>query len=563
MAYMASTSDISLSNHFNKITAKGYMRSSPTHSSVTSPTNSMASFCNSFANNPSYQSFDLPNIHHGWGGQSTNLHLLAIENSMQNMTRSHGANSMEHNSLSSKGVNSILQQLPCSSSVEIMGATVKDGDWPHVADAKACLYGGSMACLLSTSLGSPTHASQSSGNRVHHMREGVMTRELIDRMGGNKNPNVPSLNVSISQKLGHPMEKILDHGSSQSFDAPILVVDPCKGGLGALQGVGLATSHCLTQNFSSDPTFVEQATNFSSFNGDVDHSQALGQPLSMLTNSPKPHSRLGRGQQAHESNGKLSQTSSSSIGVKIGGEVVSSFQTCVDGMKVNIVEHDSQVTQVCANSDDEKEPCGHESSLLSLEAIEGARESNVVDGATGLESSDPGILLIHGKSDAALEKKRKSLTQDDKDHASLCQKSTMVDNEDTKHKRCKVQDNGQRKSIAKDEVQKPKVEGTYNDNSDNDSTQGKLKETNPTKLLHVDISKQDYIHVRARRGQATDSHSLAERVRREKISERMKYLQDLVPGCSKVSLSCSTWNYKVETCKLGNHFTLHSQEVHA
>ncbi|XP_075488122.1 transcription factor bHLH63-like isoform X1 [Primulina tabacum] len=47
--------------------------------------------------------------------------------------------------------------------------------------------------------------------------------------------------------------------------------------------------------------------------------------------------------------------------------------------------------------------------------------------------------------------------------------------------------------------------------------------------------KPDYIHVRARRGQATDSHSLAERVRREKISERMKYLQDLVPGCNKIT----------------------------
>ncbi|CAK8576538.1 unnamed protein product [Lathyrus sativus] len=47
--------------------------------------------------------------------------------------------------------------------------------------------------------------------------------------------------------------------------------------------------------------------------------------------------------------------------------------------------------------------------------------------------------------------------------------------------------------------------------------------------------KLDYIHVRARRGQATDSHSLAERVRREKISERMKYLQDLVPGCNKIA----------------------------
>ncbi|GFZ18349.1 basic helix-loop-helix (bHLH) DNA-binding superfamily protein [Actinidia rufa] len=50
-----------------------------------------------------------------------------------------------------------------------------------------------------------------------------------------------------------------------------------------------------------------------------------------------------------------------------------------------------------------------------------------------------------------------------------------------------------------------------------------------------DSPKEDYIHIRARRGQATNSHSLAERVRREKISERMKFLQDLVPGCSKVT----------------------------
>ncbi|KAL9401918.1 hypothetical protein Peur_005767 [Populus x canadensis] len=53
--------------------------------------------------------------------------------------------------------------------------------------------------------------------------------------------------------------------------------------------------------------------------------------------------------------------------------------------------------------------------------------------------------------------------------------------------------------------------------------------------LGSDQPKEEYIHVRARRGQATNSHSLAERVRREKISERMKFLQDLVPGCSKVT----------------------------
>ncbi|XP_040381053.1 transcription factor bHLH48 isoform X2 [Oryza brachyantha] len=47
--------------------------------------------------------------------------------------------------------------------------------------------------------------------------------------------------------------------------------------------------------------------------------------------------------------------------------------------------------------------------------------------------------------------------------------------------------------------------------------------------------KPAYVHVRARRGQATDSHSLAERARREKINARMELLKELVPGCSKVS----------------------------
>ncbi|EYU36399.1 hypothetical protein ABFS82_14G264400 [Erythranthe guttata] len=48
-------------------------------------------------------------------------------------------------------------------------------------------------------------------------------------------------------------------------------------------------------------------------------------------------------------------------------------------------------------------------------------------------------------------------------------------------------------------------------------------------------SKEDYILVRAKRGQATNSHSLAERVRRERISERMRLLQELVPGCNKIT----------------------------
>ncbi|KAG0449382.1 hypothetical protein HPP92_027335 [Vanilla planifolia] len=45
--------------------------------------------------------------------------------------------------------------------------------------------------------------------------------------------------------------------------------------------------------------------------------------------------------------------------------------------------------------------------------------------------------------------------------------------------------------------------------------------------------QKEVVHVRARRGQATDSHSLAERVRREKINEKIRCLKGLVPGCYK------------------------------
>ncbi|KAF8014676.1 hypothetical protein BT93_H0474 [Corymbia citriodora subsp. variegata] len=75
----------------------------------------------------------------------------------------------------------------------------------------------------------------------------------------------------------------------------------------------------------------------------------------------------------------------------------------------------------------------------------------------------------------------------------------------------------------------------------NENCSGKAKHDRKESTGTVSEDKQaktevkDYIHVRARRGQATDSHSLAERVRREKISERMKILQDLVPGCNKAT----------------------------
>ncbi|XP_023000938.1 transcription factor bHLH137-like [Cucurbita maxima] len=81
--------------------------------------------------------------------------------------------------------------------------------------------------------------------------------------------------------------------------------------------------------------------------------------------------------------------------------------------------------------------------------------------------------------------------------------------------------------------QKSKVELDEHKEGDPKPKNGKKEEKKASE--EDGAATKGYIHVRARRGQATDSHSLAERVRREKISERMKTLQRLVPGCDKVT----------------------------
>ncbi|XWS24068.1 hypothetical protein CRYUN_Cryun28dG0069300 [Craigia yunnanensis] len=83
----------------------------------------------------------------------------------------------------------------------------------------------------------------------------------------------------------------------------------------------------------------------------------------------------------------------------------------------------------------------------------------------------------------------------------------------------------------KQDGKKQKTEQNTGSNSRGKQVAKQAKESSQT----GEAPKENYIHVRARRGQATNSHSLAERVRREKISEKMRLLQELVPGCNKIT----------------------------
>ncbi|XP_050374749.1 transcription factor bHLH137-like [Argentina anserina] len=69
------------------------------------------------------------------------------------------------------------------------------------------------------------------------------------------------------------------------------------------------------------------------------------------------------------------------------------------------------------------------------------------------------------------------------------------------------------------------------------SDEGQLKELKRKKsrVCGERDETEDYVGVKARRGEATDSHSLSERARRAKIRLRMKLLQSLVPGCDKIT----------------------------
>ncbi|KAH9605680.1 hypothetical protein KSS87_021531 [Heliosperma pusillum] len=145
---------------------------------------------------------------------------------------------------------------------------------------------------------------------------------------------------------------------------------------------------------------------------------------------------------------------------------------------------------------------------------------------SSVSEQNPVVELSCKPQNDAKSRKRKSISKAKvKDFTpSIKDDKVEVENDASNAKRSKVENElSKKENEGECNSSKVKENNVKNDNN-NDS-----KETEKAEPL------KDYIHVRARRGQATDSHSLAERVRREKISERMKFLQDLVPGCNKVT----------------------------
>lgn len=89
----------------------------------------------------------------------------------------------------------------------------------------------------------------------------------------------------------------------------------------------------------------------------------------------------------------------------------------------------------------------------------------------------------------------------------MMNRDELVEEEEEKSK-ITEQNNGSTKSIKKMKNKAKKEENNYS----NDSSK-----------VTKELQKTDYIHVRARRGQATDSHSIAERVRNNSFQLRPSF----------------------------------------
>ncbi|RRT43605.1 hypothetical protein B296_00054358 [Ensete ventricosum] len=139
----------------------------------------------------------------------------------------------------------------------------------------------------------------------------------------------------------------------------------------------------------------------------------------------------------------------------------------------------------------------------------GPEESSLSDRMTAEASSLRGITDNNsGKWKTATKRKGRG--------APLSSSATnppanLAEEESSDAKRCKTAD---RKGGAKNEVAKPKTEK----NGHPGHREGKDNDHQPPE------PPKDYIHVRARRGQATDAHSLAERVRKTWVTVRLHVL---------------------------------------
>lgn len=327
--------------------------------------------------------------------------------------------------------------------------------------------------------------------------DGLMIRELIGRLGSICNSGDISPQNYIA---GHNNNNNNNSTNTSCYSTPLN--SPPKLNLSMMDSqirgnLPIPGNHPSLAPISPDPGFAERAARFSCF---VSNTSFMG-----LNETELPYRLMPRVE-----SGKLSRVASNqSLKLATGSQMGVQENNRSSPQEANLAA-DKKLSRLSRSSTPENAELGdsREGSSVS-EQIPGGEVSNKVDSETNGRKRKS---IPRGKAKETL-----SLTT-----PSAKDSKAALDNDESNAKRSKQdEDAGNEKDTAKGKTE-PKTAGDVNQKQNKDNS----KPPEPPK---------DYIHVRARRGQATDSHSLAERVRREKISERMKFLQDLVPGCNKVT----------------------------
>ncbi|CAJ1921358.1 unnamed protein product [Sphenostylis stenocarpa] len=325
--------------------------------------------------------------------------------------------------------------------------------------------------------------------------ENFVIRELIGKLvniggGGGSDEISPH-----SQPLVGPSSYINDNNSTNTSCYSTPLSSPPKVNMNKIPTMvnhlvkesmppSLGTSISLNSSvaeFSADPGFAERAAKFSCFG-----SRSFNGRTTQL--GPNNNAELTHRSSPLVENGKLPRVSSSPslkvLGSQIGAQE-NKNSPLQDLMEVANSQEESTISEQIPNGDTGVKPSPYANSRKRKGPSKGkAKETSTpTNPPTAAEASE----------DSNVKRRKPNEGEGNK--------------------------NGQ----VKAEEESKGISCSANDDKQNKSNS---KPPEPPK---------DYIHVRARRGQATDSHSLAERVRREKISERMKLLQDLVPGCNKVT----------------------------
>ncbi|KAJ4956039.1 hypothetical protein NE237_012822 [Protea cynaroides] len=271
-------------------------------------------------------------------------------------------------------------------------------------------------------------------------------------------------------------------------------------------------THPSLAPFSTDPGFAERAARFSCF-GSRSFNGLTGQ--FGLKEADFPYRSVPRVEK-----GKLSRVSSCQSLKAVESQMGS--QENKETPLQDSIETEMRSAAASASASDKKFSRLKRSSTLDNAESANCREESSIFGQL-LPGGDSAMKTSH---DANAKKRKAAPRGKAKDNPSSPSRKDSKEEEDPDAKRSKPAEATSKENDAS--MAKVESNGGTENAGDGDQKQTKDNSKPPE-------PPKDYIHVRARRGQATDSHSLAERVRREKISERMKFLQDLVPGCNKVT----------------------------